>query len=77
MGGLGGIGAGGDGGGGQNTGGMGSGGEPLLPQGEVCSVDGWYWMAPLSHGQSFQAIARSGDELWAVGEGGVIVRERR
>ncbi len=50
--------------------------QPPKPSGTICSADGWCWENPLPQGGTLHAVAVREDssEVWAVGEGGVVLR---
>jgi hypothetical protein len=48
--------------------------DPTAADGEICSRDGWCWQWPRPQGAKLTALWGAGDDLWAGGEGDVVIR---
>ncbi|MCG8557287.1 MAG: hypothetical protein MJD61_18665 [Proteobacteria bacterium] len=49
-------------------------GSTQVPQGGVCSTDGWCWELPYPQGHDLLGVwARSASDIWAVGEHGLLM----
>jgi hypothetical protein len=48
--------------------------DPTAADGEICSQDGWCWQWPRPLGAKLTTLWGAGDDLWAGGEGEVVIR---